>query len=105
MDIVLAIGFLAAVFYYLLQFAQKEEIEEEFEDTIIDIEGRLEWARSRKAFPFGMRAQLDVSCELLGEAKGLWNENKWHQAYRVARQSQSAMDRAQNIYVSFLKKR
>lgn len=100
MNIVLTIWLLGVTFYFLIQFARQEYIQEDYEDTIFEVEGRLEWARSRTLFPFGMKAQLEVSCELLGKAKTLWNEDKWQQAYQVALQSQEAMDKAQRIYSS-----
>lgn len=103
MNNVLVIGFLVVIFYYLIQFARQEYVQDDFEDAIVDVEGRLEWARTRAFFPFGMKAQLEVSRELLVNAKSLWKENKWHRAYRAALQSQKAMNKAQSIYCSFLK--
>lgn len=100
MNTVLTVGFLGGVFYLLVQFARQEHYQDGFDDAIVDIEGRLEWARTRTFFPFGMRAQLEVSHDLLGKAKDLWSENKWQQAYRVALQAQKAMNRAQAIYSS-----
>lgn len=105
MNTVLAIGFFAMIFYYIIQFARQEHVEEYYEDTITDIEGRLDWARTRSFFPFGMKSQIEVSYELLGEAKSLWKGKKWHQAYQVARQSQEAMNNAQRIYCSAIKSR
>lgn len=102
MNSVLAIGFFVAIFYLLIQFARQEHVQEYYEDAIIDVEGRLDWARTRTSFPFGMKAQLEVSHELLGKAKSLWRENKWHRAYRVALQSQEAMNKAQSIYSSVI---
>lgn len=103
MNNILVIGFLVVIFYYIVQFARQEHVQEDYEDAIVDVEGRLDWARTRTSFPFGMKAQLDVCYELLGKAKSLWEENKWHHAYRVALQSQEAMNKAQNIYSSFIK--
>ena len=103
MNNVLVIGFLVVIFYHLIQFARQEHVQDDFEDTIVDVEGRLEWARTRTFFPFGMKAQLEVSHELLVNAKNLWKKNKWHRAYRAALQSQKAMNKAQSIYCSFLK--
>lgn len=100
MHSVLVIGVFFLFLYYFVQFARQEHIQEYYEDAIFDVEGRLEWARSRTSFPFGMKAQIDVSSRLLGKAKSLWKENKWQQAYRVALQSQEAMNKAQNIYRS-----
>lgn len=102
MDNVLAILFFVTVIYVFILFARQEHIEEYYEDAIIDIEGRLEWANTRKSFPFGMRSQLEVSRELLGKAKKLWQENKWHQAYRVALEAQKAINKAQSLYSSSL---
>lgn len=98
MGTVAAIGTLAVVVYYLIDFARQEQIQEYYEDVLLDVEGRLDWARSRPFTPFGMKAQLEVSSELLGEARELWKGHEWHQAYRVARQAQEAMNRAQAIY-------
>lgn len=100
MNTVLAIGFFVMIFYFIIQFAQQDNVEEYYEEAIIDIEGRLEWARTRSSLPFGMKSQLDMSYKLLGEAKSLWKGKKWYQAYRVALQSQEAMNKAQNIYCS-----
>jgi hypothetical protein len=52
-----------------------------------------------------MKAQLEVSGELLGRAKRFWQINKWRQAYRVAIQSKKAMGKAQSIYSSILRSR
>lgn len=105
MNNILVIGFFVVVFYYLVQFARQEHVQEDYEDAIVDVEGRLDWARTCTSFPFGMKAQLDVCYELLDKAKSLWEENKWHHAYRVALQSQEAMNKAQNIYSSYIKGR
>ncbi|MGW8195370.1 MAG: hypothetical protein ACWGOX_14020 [Desulforhopalus sp.] len=105
MTTVLALGMLATLFCLFVQFARQEYVQDDYEEAIVDIEGRLEWARTRKSHPFGMKAQLEVSCELLHKAKSLWQENKWQQAYHVALQSQGAMNRAQRIYSSVLKTR
>jgi hypothetical protein len=96
------IGFFIGFIYLLIQFARQENVQDEYEDVIVDVEGRLDWARTRSVFPFGMKAQLEVCGSLLERAKALWNQNKWHQAYRVLLQSQEAMNRAQHIYSSVL---
>ncbi len=98
MEAVLAVGFIGIFFYLLIYFARHEYVQDGYEEAIGDVEGRLEWARTRTSFPFGMRAQLDVARELLGRAKRLWKKNKWHQAYCVALQSQEAVNKAQCIY-------
>jgi len=102
---ILAFGGIAIIYYYLIQFGRREQIEDYFEDTIIDVESRLDWAHSRRFHPFGMKAQLEVSSELLDKAKILWNSNNVQQAYRVARQAQEAMNRAQNIYCKAIRAR
>lgn len=104
MNTVLAVGFFTVIFYYLIQFARQEEIEEYYEEAIIDVEGRLDWAHTRTTFPFGMKAQLQVAGELLDKAKRLWQDKQWHKAYRVILQSQEAMDRAQRIYVAAIRR-
>ena len=105
MSLFLAVGFLTILIYLLIQFARQEYVQEYYEEAITDIEGRLEWAYSRKAFPFGMKSQLKNCRTLLEKAKRLWHENKWHQAYQVALQSQEAMNKAQNLYSNVLKPR
>jgi len=100
MSTLLAIVFLAGIFHLFIQFARQESVEDEYEDAIIDVEGRLEWGSTRRHFPFGMKAQLEVSRELLDNAKALWGRNQWRRAYLVALESQEAMNRAQNIYSS-----
>lgn len=105
MNTVLAVGFFTVIFYYLIQFARQEEIEDYYEEAIIDVEGRLDWAHTRTTFPFGMKAQLQVAGELLGTAKQLWQNRQWQKAYLVALKSQEAMDRAQQIYVAGIGKR
>lgn len=105
MNTIWIIGFFATIFCLFIQFARQEHIQYEYDDTILDIEGRLEWAQTRTSFPFGMKAQLAVSSKLLNKAKNLWKANKWHQAYRVALQSQQAMNKAQKIYSSVIKSR
>jgi|GEM_PF-1449674 len=105
MSIVLAIAFFVTILYLFIQFARQEHLQDDYEEAILDVEGRLEWARSRSSCPFGMKAQLDVSSELLSKAKSLWRENKWDRAYLVSLQSQEAMDRAQSIYSSAIRAR
>ncbi len=100
MHSLLTIVFLVALFYIFIQFARQEYIQEFYEEIVRDIEGRMEWAKSRRFFPFGMRAQLDVSSKYLYDAKHLWKKNKWDQAYHTALESQEAMNRAQRIYSS-----
>ena len=103
MNAVFVFLFLSSIFYMLIQFARQEYIQEMYDEAILDIEGRLDWARSRSSCPFGMSAQIDVSSELLGQAKSLWAENRWQQAYQISLQSQQAIDRAQSIYSAALK--
>ncbi|WP_028865957.1 hypothetical protein [Psychromonas aquimarina] len=100
MSILFTIGLVVTITYFLIQFVRQEAVEEFYQAAIIDIEGRLDWAHTRSSYPFGMKAQIDVSNKLLHQAKTLWRGNKYHQAYRVARQSQEAIDKAQNIYIS-----
>lgn len=100
MDAIATVVFFAALLYVLIQFARQEYIQDEYEDAILDVEGRLDWARTRKVFPFGMRAQLEVAGELLNRSKDLWQANQWQKAYLIALQSQEAMNRAQSIYSS-----
>ena len=100
MNILFAIGLIITITYLLIQFVRQEAVEESYQDLIIDIEGRLDWARSRSSYPFNMKTQIDISNKLLHQAKNLWRNNKCHQAYRVARQSQEALDKAQSIYIS-----
>lgn len=99
----LTVQFFIILLYFLVQFARLEQVQEIYKDTIVEVEGRLEWARSRSTFPFGMRAQLDVASQLLHQAQRLWRKNKWHQAYQVALKSQEAMSKAQKIYISAIK--
>jgi hypothetical protein len=105
MSTVWAIAFFSGFMYLLVQFARQENVQDEYEDAIVDVEARLDWARTRTTFPFGMKAQLEVCGTLLDKSKALWNQNKWQQAYRVVLQSQEAMNRAQRIYSSMLKSR
>jgi len=100
MHVFLALVFSALLVYLLVQFGRQEEIQDEYEDAILDIEARLDWARTRSRFPFGMEAQMEISSTLLGRAKNLWNQNRWRQAYQAALQSRDAMDRAQRLYSS-----
>ena len=102
MHTVLALFFCSMLVYLLIRFARQEEIQEIYEDAIIDIEGRLDWARTRSSLPFGMQTQLERSGELLGKAKRLWSNQRWQSAYRTALQSQEALDRAQRLYRSML---
>ncbi|WP_136798419.1 MULTISPECIES: hypothetical protein [Desulfosediminicola] len=105
MSIVLAIGFFVTILYLFIQFARQEYLQEYYEEAIFDVEGRLEWARTRTSFPFGMKAQMDVSLELLRKSQKLWEENKWDRAYLVSLQSREAMDKAQSIYSSAIRAR
>lgn len=103
MSAILTVQFFIVLLYLLIQFARLEQVQEIYNDTVIEVEGRLDWARSRTTFPFGMRAQLDVASQLLNQAHRLWRRNKWHQAYRVALKSQEAMTKAQKIYILAIK--
>ena len=105
MSIVLAIGFFVTILYLFIQFARQEYLQEYYEEAIFDVEGRLEWAHTRTSFPFGMKAQMDVSLELLRKSQKLWEENKWDRAYLLSLQSQEAMDKAQSIYSSAIRAR
>ena len=100
MSTVFAVVFTVMIFWLLIQFARQEYIEDYYEEIIIDVEGRLEWARALRSFPFGMKSQLDVSRERLDRAKNLWQKNRWFQAYEAARKSQEAMNKAQDLYKS-----
>lgn len=102
---VLAFFFCTMLVCLLVKFARQEEIQDNYEDAIIDIEGRLDWARTRRSQPFGMQAQIEQSVELLGKAKWLWSKQRWQLAYRTALQSQEALDRAQLLYQSMLSRR
>lgn len=103
MSTLLTVQFFIVLLYFLIQFARLEQVQEIYKDTVIEVEGRLEWAHSRSAFPFGMKAQLDVANHLLIQAQRLWGKNKWHKAYRVALKAQEAMSKAQKIYISAIK--
>ena len=105
MHTVMTVGFFVMILYFFIQFARQEHVQDDYEDAIIDVEGRLAWARTRTSFPFGMKAQLEESCSLLNKAKFFWQENKWQQAYHFARQSQEAMNKAQRIYCAAITSR
>jgi hypothetical protein len=75
-------------------------LQEVYADVVIDVEARLDWVHTRKSFPFGMKAQLEVSREYSGKAKRLWQEKKWQKAYRLSLKSQDSMNKAQSIYSS-----
>jgi hypothetical protein len=105
MNTVMTLGFFITILYLLIQFARQEHVQDEYEDTIGDIEGRLEWARTRRLIPFGMEAQLKITHERLDKAKRLWKENRWNQAYRVSLRSQEAMNKAQSIYSAAIRLR
>ena len=100
MSLLFAIGFIITITYPLVQFGRQEAVEEFYQEAIIDIEGRLDWARTRSTYPLGMQAKVAVANQLLQQAKKLWRGNKYQQAYRVACLSQEAIDKAQIIYIS-----
>ena len=100
MDSLFAIGVIVTITYLLAQFTRQEAVEEFYEAVIIDVEGRLDWATSRPTYPFSMQADIDAASKFLHQAKKLWRANKYPQAYQIARESQQAMDKAQNIYIS-----
>ena len=102
MHVFLAVVFSVLLIYLLVQFARQEEIQDDYKDAILDVEARLEWARTRSTFPFGMETQMEVASTLLVRAKNLWRQNQWHQAYRTVLQSQDAINRAQHIYSSMI---
>lgn len=105
MHAILALFFCAMLVYLLIQFARQEEIQDIYEDIIIDIEGRLDWARTRSALPFGMQNQIERSGRLLGKAKWHWSNHRWQSAYRTALQAQEALDKAQRLYRSMVTNR
>lgn len=105
MSTILAVLFFAALLYLFILFARQEHIQDYYENTVDEVEGRLEWAKTRSCFPFGMKAQIDVASKLLRKAKNLWEHHKWQQAYSIALQSQKAMNRAQSIYKSAIRTR
>ncbi len=100
MSLLFVIGFIITITYPLVQFGRQEAVEESYQAAIIDIEGRLDWARTRSTYPLGMQAKVAVANQLLQQAKKLWRGNQYQQAYRVARLSQEAIDKAQIIYIS-----
>lgn len=100
MQSIFAILFLVFILYLFVQFARQECIQDDYLEVVDDVESRYEWARTRTLFPFGMRAQLERSQELLWLAKSLWQKGRWQQAHCVVRQSQDAMNKAQRIYCS-----
>ena len=104
MNVLLAFVLLAVILYLLIQFGRQEYAQEYYDETIVDVEGRLDWARTRSIFPFGMRAQIDVCSQRLGEAKRYWAADRWHQACHSAFLSQEAIDKAQRIYSSAIKR-
>ncbi|MEH6454625.1 MAG: hypothetical protein V7782_16470, partial [Psychromonas sp.] len=79
MNILLTIVLIISFTYLLIQFARHEVIEEYYQATIIDIEGRLDWADTRSSYPFGMQAKIDIANKLLLKAKKLWRGNKFTQ--------------------------
>ena len=105
MNSVLTIIIVSYIYYHLILFARQEEIEDQYTETITDIEGRLDWACSRSRFPFGMKAQMQVSRERLKEARELWQKKKFQRAYQMAVRSQEAMDKAQQLYVQTIRRR
>ena len=59
MNAILVTGFLVTIFYFLVQFGRQEHFQEDYEEAIKDVEGRLEWAKTRTLFPFGMQVISD----------------------------------------------
>ncbi len=100
MDTIFTLGLIALITYLFSQFAKQEAVEEFYLAIIMDVEGRIDWAVTRSSYPFGMLANIELSNKLLQQARELWRGKQFHQAYRVARQSQKAIDKAQNIYIS-----
>lgn len=95
-----AIGIMLYVFW---RFGYQEERSEPYEEAILDVQGRLEWARSRQTpLPPGMESQLQRTSQLLDEAKELWSTNKWDKALKKAWEAQTAMNTAQEIFVQAL---
>ncbi|PKF61038.1 hypothetical protein CW745_12050 [Psychromonas sp. psych-6C06] len=105
MSVFFVILLIATITYLFIKFAQQEALEPFYQQAVLDIEGRLDWALSRSYYPFGMKAQIEVSDTLLHKAKDLRDHQQLHQAYQVALQSQHAIDNAQNIYIDALHKR
>lgn len=104
MSILFVFALIVTITYMIFKFAQQEAVEEEYQEAILDIESLQEWASSRAIYPFGMKAQIEISNKLLHQAKDLRCESKYQQAYRVALQSLHAIDNAQRIYISACKK-
>lgn len=99
MSSILAIALIAAFIAFCVHYGRKEAVDEQYEDIMIDLNGRFDWAKSRKGpLPFGMDAQLQNSWDLMHEAQELWKKHKWHDAYRRAKKAQDHMNQAQTIY-------
>ena len=83
----MTLGFIITLFYLLVRFARQEQIQDVYEAVVIDIESRLDWARTRRNYPFGMESQMAISKIFLTGPRQLWLENRWAQAYKTALKS------------------
>ena len=108
---ILTVIIVLAFFHFMINMGRREVCEELYEECVNDVESRLEWAKSRKLQPPGMKTQMKNARELLDEAKALWEapwlyefvfdkkKSKWYRAMGLAVQAQKAMNQAQDIFV------
>lgn len=98
---IISLAVIAAMLYLFWRFGYREERVEPYEEAILDVEGRLDWADSRaKPLPPGMEAELGRTRELLEEAKSLWKSGQWDKAVKTAWKAQKAMTIAQDTFIA-----
>lgn len=100
MSMLFVFTLIVTITYIIFKFGQQETVDVYYQEAISDIESLQAWANSRNTYPFGMKAQMDISNKLLHQAKHLRCESEYGRAYRVALQSLHAIDKAQRIYIS-----
>lgn len=100
MNILFIFALIVTITYVIFRLGQHEAVDEYYHEAILDIESLQAWANTRTTYPFGMKAQMDISNKLLHQAKDLRYESEYRHAYRVALQSLHAIDKAQRIYIS-----
>ncbi len=97
---VIALTVIAVMLVVFWRFGYRDERVEPYEEAVLDVEGRLDWAHSRaKPLPPGMESQLARTSKLLEEAKALWAANKWDRAVKKAWAAQKSMTTAQDIFI------
>jgi len=90
-----------AVIALFFTFGYMEERKEFVDDVLLEVSGRLDWARSieEKRQPYGFVSILDRVDALYAETRVAWKSMKWDKAVRLSIKTRKEMDRAQTLFI------